>query len=294
LLNAAKIKAVAQTGWFKWTVNIAFSALFVYWLISYDIVDALSAVAVADLTLHTLAAGLVLILMQFLRSWRLSCLLAEGPAKPAVDTYRISVHHNFFAMLIPAKVGEFSFVLLARKLGLNAMQASKTLIQMRSFDLAFVLLLFAVSGYTLVEMNLPVLWIAVAGGGLFLILLLARRYVLMGLGWLALPLTAITPVAALSAGIMTCQVLGTLLVTRAVGVDFDTTQVLSIVGAGMLAFALPIGGVGNVGPYHAVWLIAAHQYAIDPGLALAAGTIYHLLAFVCLGVQALIVRTLLD
>jgi hypothetical protein len=71
LLNAAKIKAVAQTGWFKWTVNIAFSALFVYWLISYDIVDALSAVAVADLTLHTLAAGLVLILMQFLRSWRL-------------------------------------------------------------------------------------------------------------------------------------------------------------------------------------------------------------------------------
>ena len=131
----------AQTGWFKWSANIAFSGLFVYWVISYDIVGALSAVALADMSLHALGAALMLFLMQRLGSWRLSCLLAEGLAKPAVDTYRISAHHNLFAMLIPAKVGEFSFVLLARKRGLTAMQASKTLVQMRCFDLAFVLLL---------------------------------------------------------------------------------------------------------------------------------------------------------
>lgn len=161
---------------------------------------------------------------------------------------------------------------------------------MRLLDLTLVLALFLFSGKSFFEV------ISLSHTYIYVLLVIAiiafvfRKTFFKALKWISMDITTFKPALLLSIFILICHVLGTWLTVTAFGAGFTFFQTLSIVGAGMLAFALPLSGIANTGPYHAIWILAAELYGQDPKIALAAGTTYHFLAFLSLSLQAGYVR----
>lgn len=288
-------KKILQNAFVKWAFYVFFSLLFIYWLVTYDFLGAFKGISWRGFWPFAVLICTVLTIMQVMRGWRLSCFLAKRFIWPEKMTYKVSTLHNFFAMLIPAKMGEFSFLVLAKRLGLRIQDSGKTLLHMRFLDLFLVLLLFVISGHSFLDvlpLSIPLaLYLTVPTIGL-VVCFVFRAYILTALRWVSMSWATFHPVLVLSILILFCHVLGTWLAVQAFDLDFTFFQTLSIVSTGMLAFALPLSGVGNVGPYHAVWLLAAELYEADPAMALVAGTIYHALALFTLCLQSAVVKVL--
>ncbi len=273
----------------RWSSCVVFTALFLYWLAHYDFLSALKNVEPLRFAMFCAASALMLFLMQFFRGWRLSCLLSGRMVRPDKAAYQVSILHNFYAMLIPARLGELSFLPLSKRFGLNTPDSLKMLLHMRLFDLFLVILLFLASGkafWHAVDISFSPYMYVIPIAALIGIALFMRRYVVMAYTWLSMEFRLLRPVLLLSLFIILCHTAGTWLMVQAFDIPLTLWQTTSIVAAGMLAFALPLSGVANVGPYHAVWILAAGLYSVNADLTLAAGTIYHLLALISLGLQA--------
>ncbi|MFC4726846.1 lysylphosphatidylglycerol synthase transmembrane domain-containing protein [Coralloluteibacterium thermophilus] len=282
---AAKvILALAITATFAWLVATAVDTdMLLYTIRSADV----RWIALG--TAATLATTL-------LRAIRLSLVL-DG--RLASSLIAISVAHNATTALLPMKLGEFMLpLLLSRARGMDVSSGLGILILLRMLDMlalgllgaAAALLAFGAIG----EASAATIAAIALAGALTVTLLLF-------LGWHRLQDLArhdgrhiTVPVLSRAAYAMTAVNRGQLLrsyayslaiwialftafycFSRAIIVEVSSMTTATIGAAASLAFAFPISGVANVGPFQAAWVWMSLPFGIAPEPALAASMLSH-------------------
>jgi len=251
------------------------------------------------------------------RGWRLSVVVAPD-RRPDRTAFRISAVHIFLSQVMPMRTGELSLVVLLRRAyGSSILSATGVLVGLRLFELCLVCGFggFAAALVLPAEGTLGALrWPLAAGGGSFLGVLMPMPW-LVGLGrrvghlleGIACGRPArfwqqVTEGFVRMSGSALIQLQGLMLViwaglfcaayfsTVAVGAGMGVGAVAVAVAAASIAFALPLNGLGQVGPFEAAFVLAAGAaggIAREP--ALAAALLIHLVGFLVAGGLALVV-----
>jgi glycosyltransferase 2 family protein len=216
--------------------------------------------------------------VQYLRARRFAVLIGGSVATPGLVLYRLASFLLLFNYLLPFRLGEASFPVMARRmLGVGLVRSSGILAVVRAVDLSIVVVVGSgVSLLVLEDGPIPrgVIGAALAGALLALAVMLTwggitlKAGVVKGdrpgrvgtavqsffSGWAEIGRSGKRGrVLLLSGAIWTCQWTIGWLVLEAmlVGVSFGGA-ILSVCAVA-LAFALPINGVAGVGPTQAAW-----------------------------------------
>ena len=264
---------------------IAASAILLIWFVSDPLFGS-----VLDL-LHRLRPGPLLLavalipLLQWLRGWRFSILLRRSADLPCQRHFRLAAQLSFLNLVLPFKIGDFSFPLLARKtVGAPLLRGTVAIVWCRLNDLCVTLAILSFSGALLIAPDRhpgyrPTL-IAVGVAWLLLPLVLApatrvlRSWRCFGRVLDGLPdgvqlQHGRGPALALTLAIWSTHSLIGYLAVAAV-VDGASMVATAFAGAASnLAFALPITGVAGLGPPQAAWAAALHLSGASWEIAIA-------------------------
>ena len=243
-------------------------------------------------------------LAQLGRAARLS-VLVHGGATPSLTVFSVSVLHAFLASLLPMRIGELSLVLLLKhRHQMTMSRGLGVLIGTKALDFLFLLAVGCFSAAWLIRNH--------ETDRTSLMILVMVMGIVASLGFLALPLSR-WPLRAISLAseqrdwrhlshftdelissysVLTHQQVITLQVTTAfVWALFLTSFhlcALAVNGtpglidtyaaavAGSFAFALPVNGLAQFGPFEAAWFSAAYSLSgIDISRSLPAALLVH-------------------
>ncbi|MEQ8967140.1 MAG: lysylphosphatidylglycerol synthase domain-containing protein [Azospirillaceae bacterium] len=292
------------------TVSVAITAGALAWLVHRGVFEAAGpALASADRVRLAGAFALVAVILG-LRAWRFGLLLDGRPRLPGVKLIRVTAQLSALNFLLPFRLGELSFPVLARRsLGADLVDGAGVLLTARVLDLCVIAAILAVTGALLlpatgVPAQGALLWL---GGGLAL----AAPFALVALGRRLAPVLGRLPrlgglVLRLARGIGRLDGIGdrllavvlswaiwlafALLAWLAASAVVPATEpiwAMMAAAAGNLAFALPLNGVAGLGPAQAAWVavmaiagmplataalgaLAVHAVALTGALALGA------------------------
>lgn len=245
-----------------------------------------------------LAAGvLASILTTSLRAARLSLVVCGTLERQLVAA---SVVHNASTAILPMKLGEFVLpLLLARNGQLRMSEGLGILLVLRMLDLLALLLVGSAAIWhalstspghgAAVSIALATFAAALGGTALLLVLWSTLSSWLQGNTLLArvptlqqalLAATRASPgrlglAFGLSLLVWSSLFLAFFFFSRAVGVTAGIAQAAAIGTAASLAFAFPISGLANVGPFQAAWVWMSLQLGIPSTHALAASLVSH-------------------
>ena len=132
------------------------SAAMVAWFLTNPLFDA-----VLDL-LHMLRFELLLLaialvpLLQWLRGWRFAMLLQRRPDLPAWRYFKLAAQLSFLNLVLPFKIGDLSFPLLARKtVGGDLLPATVAIVWCRLGDLCVVVAMLLLAAAWLITARGP-------------------------------------------------------------------------------------------------------------------------------------------
>ena len=264
---------------------IAVSAAMLIWFVSNPLFGA-----VLDL-LHTvrpeplvLAVALVPIL-QWLRGWRFSILLQRSLDLPCRQHFKLAAHLSFLNLILPFKIGDFGFPLLARgTVGAPLLQGTVAILWCRLNDLCVTLAILSFGGAFLLapdqHLGYQLALLALAVACLVMPLVLApasnvlRSWRRFGDLLLRLPDSAQIQYGrgaslALTIAIWSIHSLIGYLAVKAVADDVSMIAAAFAGAASNLAFALPVTGVAGLGPPQAAWTAALHLAGASWTIAIA-------------------------
>lgn len=264
---------------------IAVSATTLIWFVSDPVFGA-----VLDL-LHRLQPGPLLLaiglvpLLQWLRGWRFSILLQRSLDLPCRQHFKLAAHLSFLNLILPFKVGDFGFPLLARStVGAPLLQGAVAILWCRLNDLCMTLAILSFCGAFLIAPDRhpgygPAL-LAIAVACLLMPLVLApashvlRSWRPFGDLLDRLPDGARTQYGrgaslALTMAIWSIHSLIGYLAVTAVADDVSLIAAAFAGAASNLAFALPVTGVAGLGPPQAAWTAALHFAGASWTIAIA-------------------------
>lgn len=265
-------------------LGILITAVALWFLVTPEVARQLGVVVeTANWWLLALALALSA-LMQWLRAWRFAIMTNGVLAFPRPRLVQIAFQLNFFNYLLPFRLGEVSYpVLMRRSFGQPLMQAAGVLLLARLFDLLVVAAILvgaaAALGLAAHSAQTWLLW-AVAGAlvcGVFVLALSAGNVAralahLPLIGGIATPVASglsalVTPsarFAAIAVSFAIWLLSGILAAVTALAVTTAVTPGVALLGAsaGNLAFALPINGIGGLGPSQAAWVYAVTQAGV--------------------------------
>jgi uncharacterized membrane protein YbhN (UPF0104 family) len=242
-----------------------------------------AALAQADWPALAVAATLSAPL-QWLRAWRFAVLTNGTLDPPPPRLVRAAFQLNFLNFVLPFRLGELSYPVLARRaLGQPMLQAAGVLVAARLFDLSIVgaLLLgsaamlglagppagnLALAILALGFASIPALLIVAARSGLPLLAkipLLKRLAGLLGDGAARLSSSRIfAATTTLSLAVWGTFFVVALLATAAVAEGIPPAAIMLGAAAGTLAFALPVSGIAGLGASQAAWAAALLQTGV--------------------------------
>lgn len=251
------------------------SATMLVWLVTNPMFGA-----VLDL-LRTRRLGPLLLalalfpVLQWLRAWRFALLLRRSAEPPGWPDFALATQLSFLNLVLPFKLGDFSFPLLARRIvGADVLDATVAIVWCRVNDLCVVLAVLALCGaYLITPAGHPWFWLASLTVGLSSLLLplavrpvidLLRAWPRAGRVLGSLPDRALAqqgPPAfhlALTVAIWSTHSLIGCLAVAALAPDLSLVAAAFAGAASNLAFALPVTGVAGLGPPQAAWAAALH------------------------------------
>jgi hypothetical protein len=256
-------------------------------------------------------------LIQLLRCWRFRLLLAAGAERQTFRLYRVTALAAMINFLIPFRIGEFSFpLLMKREFGVDFGQSTGVILLVRVVDLLIVAAFLGLLGLLVLWADLAP-WLRLAlGGGALLALALSQLLNRVGLRLAARLLARLggTPrlaeiLRALTIGAERLEQPGRrlpfFLLTLAIWLLFmvsayaSASAVSSVIApleaafayvTSAIAFALPINGVGSLGPSQGAWWSALSLAGVESRAALVSALASHsvfLLGAVAVGLAVL-------
>jgi len=272
-------------------IGIAITAAVLWLLITPEVIrDTRMVAATANWWMLALAV-LINPAIQWLRAWRFEMMTHGSLAWPDARLVRIAFQLNFLNFALPFRLGEFGYpVLMQRAYGEPMIRSAGILLLARLFDLCtvaaillgtaslvglgatpevtFVLWLFAVA-FALAPFGL------IFGGRVAAPLLTRLRLLRDG----GLPgATRKAQFAAVGVSFAIWFVFGGMatLTARAVGDAISPAVALLGTSAGNLAFALPINGIGGLGPAQAAFVAAVTRAGVSWNEAVVAALALYL------------------
>jgi uncharacterized membrane protein YbhN (UPF0104 family) len=285
-------------------LGVAVTAVVLWFLLTPEIVADLRAVAaVANWWMLALAV-LIGAAVQWLRAWRFQMMTQGALALPDAPLVRIAFQLNFLNFVLPFRLGELGFpVLLRRTYQTPLIRGAGILVLVRLFDLCTVGAILSGTAAALGLGTRPgisaVLWVAavalaLAPIGLVLGVRAATPLLHRALGRLAPSAedaarssSMTVEMAAILVSFAIWLVFGAIAAVTAAAAGDATSPLVALLGAsaGNLAFALPINGIGGLGPSQAAWVAAVTRAgvpwneAVIGALALYAVTLVSALLF---------------
>lgn len=284
---------------------VLLTAAGIWWLVASDaLAPVLAHLASVDLRILALVLPLVVIL-QFARAGRFVLLLERMRNDGLLSSFRISCLHIALNFLLPFKLGEAAFPLLARRLmGVDLAAGTSTLLAVRILDLGTLAALLAVSATYAVPALAPWRWLSLlaAAAALLapLVLLVAARLGQVRLGRFASVGDVLAraqarhtfgQITALSLLVWACHAGVAWLAFAALGLPVDIATAVFAGACANLAFALPFQGIAGLGPVQAAfaWAAASSGVPLQQAITVAIACHLALLASGCfLGLLALL------
>jgi hypothetical protein len=255
--------------------------------------DALSKASLEPILL----AFACLPLVQFLRAWRFRCMLFPGLRPPNFVMMRIAVLVVFFNGILPFRIGELSFPLLAkREFGLDIGHSLGLLVAVRAYDLVALLSLGCLC---IVVLDQPgyLVGTAISLGLCLLGLIVLARFIVPRIGeradrvlslrWVGSALAAFLRGFAEISGnerylafvgltfaiwILQFVVCYLVLISIAGNIGYWGFWQGSLAGAGAyLSFVLPVNGLAGLGPMQAGWVLVLGQFGYAMSASIGSG-----------------------
>lgn len=257
-------------------VAVLLTALGLWWLVARgDLAPVLAGLASADLRILALVLPLV-VLLQFARAGRFVLLLERMREGGLMASFRISCVHIALNFLLPFKLGEAAFPLLARRLmGVDIAAGASTLLTVRVLDLGTLFAFLAVSATYAVPALAGWRWLALPAAVLALAaplaLLVAARFAqrflprLVTVGEVLARAQArhvFGQVTGLSLLVWACHAGCAWLAFQALGQPADLATAVFAGACANLAFALPFQGIAGLGPVQAAFAWAASSSGV--------------------------------
>ncbi len=263
-----------------------------------------------DLSLTWLGtAGILFLANYMLRALRFR-LLTYSAAVPLIRTFGVSAIHGMFNYLLPAKLGEFAYPLLARtQLGLSIREGTATLIVARFWDFSVIAVLLPVVAIAfspelphwmqLSMVAFPVIFLLTVAVALWFVSHTPSPFSGPPLGSRRLPALLVSLAAGLrsvhdqgnhlwlallSTGIWLCIYGNFYALVRTLGLE-TTLLEMAVVSTLLLPLTLiPIQGIANIGSHELAWVTALGLFGhdLDTSLQMAVGTHVLLLLLVLL------------
>ena len=246
----------------------------------------------------------LVVVIQFARAARFILLLGERQSGSLLTMFRISCLHIVLNFLLPFKLGEAAFPLLARRVqGVDLAAGTSTLLTARGLDVGTLFAMLAIAAAWAVPALAPWRFLALPAAALALlaplVLLVAARLgqrrirALQSVGDVlerAKGRRVFGQATLLSLLIWTCHAAVAWLAFRALDVPAGLATAVFAGVAANLAFALPFQGIAGLGPVQAAFAWAATVGGVPLERAIVVAIACHaaLLASACvLGLLAL-------
>jgi uncharacterized membrane protein YbhN (UPF0104 family) len=281
---------------FSLAAGIAITAAALWWLVTPDVVREFEAVAAAAHWPALAAATALSAVVQWLRAWRFSMMTSGHFGLPEWKLVRIAFQLNLLNFVLPFRLGELSYpVMMRRAYGQPVLHAAGVLLLVRLFDLftvgailAFVAALLGLAGTGRASVALFAIAAALAAMPLAFALAARRARLTAYLpanGWLARTIDLAVAAAgarrvqfaAILLSLAIWLVFGGLAALAAKAVVSGMPLAVALLGASAsnLAFALPINGIGGLGPAQAAWVVAVSQTGVAWGDAVISAFALH-------------------
>uniref|UniRef100_UPI0013598956 lysylphosphatidylglycerol synthase transmembrane domain-containing protein n=1 Tax=Geminicoccus flavidas TaxID=2506407 RepID=UPI0013598956 len=288
-------------------VAILLTGLFFWWLSASErLAPVLKGLASVDLRILLLAFPLVVIL-QLGRAGRFVLLLERMRAGGLLASFRISCVHIALNFLLPFKLGEAAFPLLARRLmGVDLAAGTATLLAVRVLDLGTLGAMLALAATWAVPALAGWRWLAVLAAALALaaplFLMAGGRLLVHRVQKLATVADVLNrararhtfgQVTALSLLVWICHAAVAWLAFAALGHPVDVATAVFAGACANVAFALPFQGIAGLGPVQAAFAWAASSAGVPLQEAITAALACHAILLVSgclLGALALLME----
>ena len=289
------------------SVAVLLTGAGIWWLYASQALQPVLA-GLGDADLRVLVAIFPLVvLLQFARAGRFVLLLDRMREGGLIATFHVSCVHIALNFLLPFKLGEAAFPLLARRLmGVDLQSGTSTLLTVRLLDVGALGALLAISAAFAIPSLQPYRWLLCAGGVLSLLaplaLLVAAHHGQRRLGRFgrvgvvlakAQARGTFGKATALSVLVWACHAAAAYLAFQAVGQSASFATATLAGASANLAFALPFQGIAGLGPVQAAfaWSAVLGGVALEPAIIAALTCHVTLLVSGCvLGALALAVE----
>ena len=269
-----------------------------WWLIaSGSLSPVLRGLASADARVLVLGLPLVAVI-QLLRACRFVVLLPQMGKSGLLQTFRISCLHVMLNLLLPFKLGEAAFPLLARRMmGIDLAAGTSTLLTVRVLDLGTLFAMLAIAATQALPALASWRWLALPAAALALLVPLALLYLARTAQRLLPKMKVIgdvleraraqrtfAQVTGLSLLLWSCHAGVAWLAFLALDQPVDVATAVFAGASANLAFALPFQGVAGLGPVQAAfaWAAKTSGVPLDPAIAAALACHATLVVSACL------------
>lgn len=298
---------------FLWQIALAASvtvAVFALLFFDSDFDRYVATVRSAE-TSWLLSAVVMVVVLGVLRAWRLATAI-EYPLQPIF--LRISLFHNFVTMVLPARIGEIAMPLLLKRAGLRpAASAAGVLVVLRLLDLLSVLVIggFAAGLTTFADpvynwINGLGWWTGSLASAALVVLPFFPKLVRAFFSPIGTPsggrwVGAIRNLMASAANCLAPRLYIRLVLlslitlmsmflvhyfcARAVSAAPNLAGTVLASTAAILAFTLPINGIGGLGPVQAAWSLTLSAQGVVWETALTAGLLMYVVSLAVSGLM---------
>ena len=266
-------------------------------------------------------AYLLAILLRALRfKW-----LIDSKGIPLSDLFRITVFYHMSLMVLPSKLGEFSFPYLLNKIsGISVPHGLASLVVSRVYDFFIVLMVLvsvSIGFQGLFKANLPLVILLI--GFLIIFIVLGLLYMSSFLKWFSKVLGTVSDrtgwgnakfipwvqdkIGGVAEGFSAIQTRRTYFPVsltslaswvmifctlcaymKSFGIDLSLMKMLFGSTIGVIANALPISGIGNWGTLEAGWAAGFLIVGLSKEKAIASGFGVHILIFILCAIVSLL------
>lgn len=260
-------------------VGAAITAVALWFLITPEVLEEMRLVAAAANWWMLAAAVLINPAIQWLRAWRFGMMTHGTLAIPDARLVRIAFQLNFLNFALPFRLGELGYpVLMQRAFGEPLFRSAGVLVLARLFDLctvgAILIGAAALLGLAATPRLTLVFWalaFALGVGPVGLVLggpaagAMLKRLRLGNAPNGTAIVSRSAQFAAIGVSFLIWFVFGGMAALTAAAVANAVSPAVALLGAsaGNLAFALPINGIGGLGPSQAAFVAAVTRAGVS-------------------------------